>query len=67
MATCEPVKPAPVSMKHQLFHGGLREMLRFLRTGKLPQSECHDNIKSMAMVFAVIESSLKGRRVEIRD
>jgi len=46
-------------------HGALREMLDFLRTGNTPQTECHDNIKSLAMVFAVIESSKMGKRVTI--
>ncbi|MEN6302864.1 MAG: Gfo/Idh/MocA family oxidoreductase [Armatimonadia bacterium] len=44
-------------------HGALKEMLEYLRTGKLPQGECHDNLKSLAMVFGVIESNKKGRRV----
>jgi predicted dehydrogenase len=44
-------------------HGGLCEMLRFLRTGEPPQTECHDNIKSLSMVFGAIESARKGRRV----
>jgi hypothetical protein len=47
-------------------HGALREMLAFLRTGKLPQTECHDNIKSLAMVFAAIESNKKGKKIEIK-
>ncbi len=47
-------------------HGGLSEMLRFLETGEKPQTECHDNIKSLAMVFGAIESSREGKRVEIR-
>jgi predicted dehydrogenase len=46
--------------------GGLCEMLRFLETGEKPQTECHDNIKSLAMVFGAIESSREGKRVEIR-
>jgi predicted dehydrogenase len=49
-----------------LFHGGLLEMLNFLRTGKKPQTECHDNIKSLAMVFSAIDSSKKGRRIPVR-
>jgi len=32
----------------------------------MPQSECHDNIKSLSMVFAAIESAKKGRRVLIK-
>ncbi len=47
-------------------HGGLAEMLRFLRTGRVPQTEAHDNIKSLAMVFAAIESARKRRRVPVR-
>jgi len=46
-------------------HGGLREMLRFLRTCAQPQTECHDNIKSLAMVFGAIESNKQGRKVGI--
>lgn len=37
-----------------------------LRTGKTPATECHDNIKSLAMVFAAIESSKKRKRVEVK-
>ena len=35
--------------------GALREFVNALRTGQTPQGECHDNIKSLAMVFAAIE------------
>jgi predicted dehydrogenase len=45
--------------------GSLREFLKSLRTGKKPQGECHDNIKSLAMVFAAIESAKLGKRVRI--
>ncbi len=54
--------PAP-QIRHPAMHGALLEMLDFLREGKQPQTHCHDNIKSLAMVFAAIESSRKGRRV----
>ncbi len=46
-------------------HGALCEMLRYLRTGAIPQTECHDNLKSLAMVCAVIESSRTRQRVEV--
>lgn len=46
-------------------HGGLCELLRFLRTGEAPQTECHDNIHSLAMVFAVIESARRKERVSL--
>lgn len=45
--------------------GSLREFLHALRMGQTPQGECHDNIKSLAMVFAAIESARTGRRVQI--
>ncbi len=54
------------AMKHGGMHGALREMLAFLRTGRRPQTECHDNIQSLAMVFAAIESSRKGKQVPVR-
>jgi predicted dehydrogenase len=46
--------------------GSLRDFLNALRTGATPMGECHDNIKSLAMVFGAIESARTGRRVEIR-
>ena len=52
-------------MKYTGQHGALREMLSFLRTGKTPQTECHDNIKSLAMVFAAMQSARTGRRIKI--
>jgi predicted dehydrogenase len=48
-------------------HGALREMLRFLRTGEKPQTECHDNIKSLAMCYAAIDSSKRASRLAICD
>jgi len=46
-------------------HGGLLEMLAYIRDGTGPQTECHDNIKSLAMVFAAIESARLGERVAV--
>jgi predicted dehydrogenase len=45
--------------------GSLREFVQALRTGATPQGECHDNIKSLAMVFAAIESAQTGKRVRV--
>jgi predicted dehydrogenase len=56
----------PTNVQYTGMHGALREMLEFLRTGRTPQCECHDNIRSLAMVFAAIESSRKGRRVTVK-
>jgi len=61
-----PVVPTKTPLKHEGQHGALRELLAYMRTGKKPQCECHDNIKSLAMVFSVIESSKKGKRIPIR-
>jgi len=57
---------APAACKFGGMHGALREMLAFLRSGRRPQTECRDNIKSLAMVFAAMESSRTGRRVPVR-
>ena len=57
--------PKP-TLKYPAMHGALREMLAFLRTGKTPQTVCTDNIKSLAMVLAAIESSRTGRRVLVK-
>lgn len=45
--------------------GSLSEFLRALREGTTPNGECHDNIKSLAMVFAAIESAKRKERVRI--
>jgi predicted dehydrogenase len=58
-----PIADSP--MQKTYMHGALAEMLDFLRTGRLPQTECHDNIKSLAMVFGAVESAREGSRVEV--
>ncbi len=45
--------------------GSLRDFLHALETGVAPMGECHDNIKSLAMVFGAIESAATGLRVRI--
>jgi predicted dehydrogenase len=45
--------------------GSLRDFLNALQTGATPMGECHDNIKSLAMVFAAIESADTGQRVKV--
>jgi len=46
--------------------GSLREFIDALRTGTTPQGECHDNLKSLAMVYAAIESARTKQRVDMR-
>ena len=45
--------------------GSLRDFLNALKTGETPQGECHDNIKSLAMVFGAIESAKSGTKIRI--
>lgn len=47
--------------------GSLRDFLQALKTGSTPMGECHDNIKSLAMVFGAIESADTGHRVSIAN
>jgi predicted dehydrogenase len=48
-------------------HAGLiADFVRCIRTGETPETVCSDNIKSVAMVFAAIESSRTGRTVDVR-
>jgi predicted dehydrogenase len=47
--------------------GSLQEFLGALESGMTPNGECHDNIKSLAMVFAAMASSREGRRVEVAE
>jgi predicted dehydrogenase len=45
--------------------GSLAEFLDALETGRTPMCECHDNLKSLAMVLAAVESAATGRRVPV--
>ena len=36
-----------------------------LRTGRVPAGECHDNLRSLAMCHAAVESARTGRRVAV--
>ncbi len=63
-----PLGDAPVAdspLQATGMHGALREMLGFLAGGPRPQTECHDNIRSLAMVFAAKESARTGSRVTV--
>jgi predicted dehydrogenase len=64
-----PLRPlaiaeAPLAAEGQ--HGALREFLAALDGGPVPQGECHDNIKSLAMVFGAIAGARRRRRVPVR-
>ncbi len=52
-------------MDQQGIGGALRDFLHALDTGEPPMGECHDNIKSLAMVFGALESSARQQRVHV--
>lgn len=47
--------------------GVMRDFLAAVRTGRAPETIASDNIKSLAMVFAAIESAESGREVEVKS
>jgi len=62
----EPFTVEPPEMAFGGMHGALREFMAAINGGAAPQGECHDNIKSLAMVFAAVESSRKGKKINIK-
>ncbi len=46
--------------------GQIRDFVDCVREGRTPETICTDNIKSLAMVFAAIESAETGQRVAVR-
>jgi len=60
----QPLELAPAEEeKPQGQAGALGEFLAALGGGPAPQGECHDNIKSMAMVSSAIASAARDARV----
>ncbi|KAF9113864.1 hypothetical protein BGX30_006801 [Mortierella sp. GBA39] len=55
------------SMRHTFHHGCLDEMFAALEAGRKPETDCSDNIYSMAMVLAALESAKTGSKVLIRE
>lgn len=58
-------QPAAVELDHKGHSGVIREFLDCLENGTKPQTDCTDNIKSIAMVLGAIESAENGARVVI--
>ena len=66
--TIEAVAPAPFVQDPARFPGlefSLAEFIGALRTGRVPAGDCHDNIRSLAMCHAAVESARTGRRVAV--
>ncbi|MBI3958127.1 MAG: Gfo/Idh/MocA family oxidoreductase [Chloroflexi bacterium] len=57
--------PATPPLQHSSHAGVINEFVESLKSGTLPQTVCTDNIKSLAMVHAAIESAESGRKVGI--
>ena len=64
-ASLEYVEAGPATIAGDGIAGSLADFVAALRTGATPMNECHDNIKSFAMVVAALESSRTGRRVAV--
>ncbi|WP_028610238.1 Gfo/Idh/MocA family protein [Paenibacillus harenae] len=56
-----------VEMGNTFHHGCLDEMFASLEEGRKPETDCGDNIYSMAMVLAALESAKTERKVRIAD
>lgn len=54
-------------MANTFHHGCLDDMFAALEEGRKPETDCSDNIYSMAMVLAALESAKTGRKVLIAD
>ena len=55
-----------VTLEHAGHEGILDEFIQALRSGVPPQTVCHDNIKSLAMCLAAVESAKKQKRVLVK-
>lgn len=66
MRTTRPIQATAQHVPHGIA-GSLEEFLGALDLGTTPNGECHDNLMSLAMVFAAIESAKRKARVEISE
>ncbi len=62
-----PLAPPPLDPADGVGgHAGIiAEFVRCVRSGATPETSCAENIKSLAMVFAAIESAEQGRPVPV--
>lgn len=63
--TTEAIPVPEVKLPHTGHKALIREFVDCVRNGGVPQTICTDNIKSLAMVEAAIESAESGVRVKI--
>jgi predicted dehydrogenase len=57
----------PVAAMETVGHAAImREFVSALRENRQPETDCRDNIKSLAMVLAAVESAKTGKKVTVR-
>ncbi|MNC30577.1 hypothetical protein D3C75_788650 [compost metagenome] len=59
------VEGAAADMEETFHHGCLQEMFLSLSEQRPAETDCRDNIYSMAMVFGALESARTGRKLDI--
>jgi predicted dehydrogenase len=64
-AEVDPADPAPST--HLGIGGALRVFVEALRTGERPSGEVHENVMSLAMVEAAVQSAETGRVARLDD
>jgi predicted dehydrogenase len=63
------VKTVPMRCPKALSNGhdsAIAAFLKAIREGTEPETDCKDNIKSLAMVHAAVQSAVSGKRVVVR-
>jgi len=60
-----PVVPVPEKPELSLHPACIHNFLDCVRTGRVPETVCTENVKSLAMVFGAIASAESGRRVVV--
>lgn len=63
--TVQPNLPEHTPLKYTSHAGVIREFVDSIKSGGTPQTVCTDNIRSLAMVDAAIESAAAGKKIEI--
>jgi predicted dehydrogenase len=67
LPTQDLIAPDNVPLEKTGGHGGMiREFVEAVCNGTTPENPATDNIKSLAMVFAAIESARAGKVVDVR-
>ena len=60
-----PIRVPPDPTRFLGLEGALADFVAALRTGSVPNGECHDNIRSLAMCHAAVESAERGVPVAV--